>query len=76
MRVKLGAVKYVSAIEEANDIASLLREIKGILYKYDGYCNPYFTLDDTKLKFYSCYPRENEPNTLHVNTFKAFMNVV
>ena len=53
MREKLGAVTKYTSINEAEDSASLFRDIKGVAYKYNMQRNPYVALNDAKLKYYA-----------------------
>ena len=48
MRPKLGGIKKFNKIEEEEDSATLLREIKGVAYEYDRYHNASLALDDVK----------------------------
>ena len=57
MRVKLTVIKEFDEIKEEKDTASLLREVKGILYKYDGHQTPYLALDDAKTNVFSYYQK-------------------
>ena len=75
MRAKLGAIKGFKDVEDTKKTATLLREIKGVSYEYDGHRNPYLALDDAKTKFYS-YLQKGESNTMHFNTFRALVEVV
>ena len=76
MRAKFGAIKDFKDAEDAKNCATLLREIKGVSYEYDGHRNLYLALDDAKTKFYSYLQKGVDPNTLHVNTFRALVEVV
>ena len=76
MRAKLGAVENYLPINELKDSATLLSEIKGISYQYNGHRNLYLALDDAKSKYYAYYQKEHDTNTLHFNKFRALVEVV
>ena len=71
MRAELIGLKQFESIASNNDATSLLMEIKDISYEYNGHCNPYLALDDTKAALYIYYQKTNESNNLPYHTFQA-----
>ena len=76
MHAKLGPIEGFDAIEDNKNSANIIREVKGISYKYDGHCNLYLVLDDAKTKYYEYYQGDNDTNMSHFNTFRALVEVV
>ena len=75
MRSKLGVVANYTKIDDKNNSAALLGEIKCISYKYGDHWNLYLTLENVRSKFYSYFQKENKMNTLNFDTFKALVEV-
>ena len=76
MRAKIVGSKLFKGIKDAKDSASLLVEIKTILYEYKGRWIPYLVLNGAKLKLYSYHYKSTDSNMLHYTTFEALVEVV
>ena len=53
MKTKIKALDIFELISENSDILALLKEIKGISYRFESRDNIYISMDDAKALFYT-----------------------
>ena len=76
MQAKLTGLSTYESIEEECDCAKLLKEIKGITFKFEAQRNPYFALDDAMIKYFTYYQMPGDSNAEHLKTFQSLVEVI
>ena len=76
MRAKLVGLNKFRNFDDDEDTNTLLKEIKSISCKYKGRRNLHLALSNAQEKMYLYYQKPQQSNTLHYNTFHAFVEAV
>ena len=72
MKTKLKALKAYEEISEGSDSLKLLKEIKGISYRFETRNNLYSSMHDAKVAFYKNEQGKDETNSDYLSRFKIF----
>ena len=70
MKTKIEALDIFELISENSDSLALLKEIKGISYRFESMDNIYMSMDDAKALFYANKQLHDESDADYLTKFK------
>ena len=76
MKTKLKALKVYEDMSDDGDSLTLLKEIKGISYRFETRDNIYSSMHDAKAAFYKNKQGKDETNSDYLSRFKDIYQVV
>jgi hypothetical protein len=76
MKTKIRSITVYDTMSEHSDSLTLLKEIKGISYRFESKDNLYMSMDDAKALFYTNKQAHDESNADYLNKFKDMCQVI
>ena len=76
MKTKIKALANFKTMSEHSNSLTLLKEIKGISYRFESRDNIYMSMDDAKALFYTNKQSHDESNANYLTKFKDMCEVI